>query len=451
MSATLTNPSLSWIDRPMRELVRQAWPISISMLSFSAMTMVDTLFVGRLGPTALAGVGLGGVIAFSLVVFAVGALRGVKVLVSQAVGAGRRAALPALLTAGLAIALVAGVVTLLGGQLVAALLPRAVGDGVGEAAGLYLGVRMLGAPLMLTYTALRETLYGLGDTRSPMRATVTANLANIALVWLFVGHLGGGVAAAAWATVIAHGIEAGLLIAHMRGERVTLRLERATLGEAWRMGWPNGVQMLIEVGSFAMLSLLIASMGPVEMAAHQIALQIIYVSFLPAFAIGEAASVLAGQAVGARRDDLVRRVARLALALAGGYTAACTVALVTAAPSLAGGFTDDGGVVAVAVRLLHLAAIFQIVDAFNLIGRGVLRGTGDVRFCAIVGIGLAWATLPPLTWLLGRWLGLGAVGGWIALLVEIALAALVFWTRLERGGWRAAAERSRERLAAGAH
>ena len=81
--------SLSFIERPYTELVRLAWPIAVSFLSYATMTLVGTLFVGRLGPAALAAVGLGGVAAFTLLCFGLGAVRAVKVIVSQAVGAGR--------------------------------------------------------------------------------------------------------------------------------------------------------------------------------------------------------------------------------------------------------------------------------------------------------------------------------------------------------------------------
>src|SRR5688572_32600747 len=115
---------LPWIERPMAELRRLSWPIAVSMLSYSAMTLVDTIFVGQLGPAALAGVGMGGVVSFALVVFSMGLLRGVKVLVSQAVGAGRPERAADFLAAGLVLALGLGVLTVLAGQLVALLLPR---------------------------------------------------------------------------------------------------------------------------------------------------------------------------------------------------------------------------------------------------------------------------------------------------------------------------------------
>src|SRR5829696_5918563 len=126
MSALLSTPdvSLTWSDRPGRALLRLAWPITVSMVSFSAMTLASTAFVAQIGSDELAGVGLAGVVGFTLVCFGIGLLRGAKTLVSQAVGAGRRDRIPELVGAALGIALALGVAALVVGQLVAPLLVR---------------------------------------------------------------------------------------------------------------------------------------------------------------------------------------------------------------------------------------------------------------------------------------------------------------------------------------
>ena len=441
--------ALSWLPSPTAELARLSWPIAVSMLSYSAMTLVDTMFVGRIGPAALAGVGLGGVVAFALLVFSIGLLRGVKVLVSQAVGGGRPERARDFLAAGLLIGLGAGLVTVLLGQVVALLVPAVAASAeAGAHAATYLSIRILGAPLMLAYVAMRETVYGLGQARAPMVASILANLTNIGLAYWFIFHLDMGVAGVAWSTVASHAVELGVLVG-LGGRSLLPPLGRglAHLRAVWRMGLPNALQFLIEVGSFTLLTVLIAAMSEADMAAHQIALQAIHFSFLPALAVGEAGSVMTGQAVGAGRDDLVLEVARLSLWLSGAYTAACTMVLAFGAAWIAGLFTTDAAVIAAAIPLLHVAAAFQVVDAANVVARGVLRGTGDVRFPAVVGIAAAWALTPPLCWLLGHELGLGAFGGWIGLSAEIGITSAIFWWRLIRGGWRGAAARSRAELA----
>ncbi|HYU15970.1 MAG TPA: MATE family efflux transporter [Candidatus Acidoferrum sp.] len=436
---------LTWLRRPLAELVRLSWPIAVSMLSYSALTLTDSIFAGRLGPAALAGVGMGGIMSFAFLVFSMGLLRGVKVLVSQAVGAGRPERVPDCLAAGLIIALGLGAATTCLGELLALALPGlAASRAVGENAGAYLAVRALAAPVMLAFVAMRETLYGQGEARAPMVASIIANLVNIALCYVCVFQLELGVPGVAWAAVAGHVVETGTLVG-LRGRELLPSLGRglAAMREVWRLGLPNGLQMMIEVGSFILLTMLIAAMSEAEMAAHQIAIQAIHFSFLPALAVGEAGSVMAGQAVGAHRDDLVLAVARLAMWLAGIYTAACTVLIAMGGPSIARLFTSDAAVLAAALPVLHVAAAFQVADAANIVARGILRGTGDVRFPAVVGIVTAWSLTPPLTWVLGHLLGMGAFGGWLGLCAEILAAAGIFWWRLLRRGWLPAAARAR--------
>ncbi|HEY5951508.1 MAG TPA: hypothetical protein VIV40_38705, partial [Kofleriaceae bacterium] len=100
-----------------------------------------------------------------------------------------------------------------------------------------------------------------------------------------------------------------------------------------------------------------------------------------------------------------------------------------------------------ATLLVYVGLAFLVADAANVIARGVLRGASDVRYAAILGIATSWLTTPPLTWLLGVHMGLGVIGGWIGLAVEIVLGASLFWLRVLRGGWRPAAAAARRTMA----
>jgi MATE family multidrug resistance protein len=205
---------------------------------------------------------------------------------------------------------------------------------------------------------------------------------------------------------------------------------------------------VMEVGVFLILTVLVAGMSAVDAAAHQMVLHLINVSFLPAHSLAEAAAVLTGQAVGANRDALVPRVARRALALGAGYSASCVALFAVVGGvfthALAGSDAALGGR---ATTLLHVALVFLVADAANVIARGVLRGTGDVKYAAVVGIATSWLTTPIFTWILGISMGLGVVGGWIGLAAEIIVGASLFWLRVWRGGWRPAAATSRRAMA----
>jgi MATE family multidrug resistance protein len=437
--------SIEWKDHPLRALGRLAWPITISSLSYSAMTLVDTILVGHIGRAELAGVGLGGIMAFVFLCFSIGLLRGANTLVAQAAGAGRPGEARGYQGAAIVLALSLGVLTIGIGQIAAEVLRHlAASAAAGEAVRTYLRIRILGAPLTLLFVALREVQYGQGESRAPMRATLLANIVNIALAYTFVFVLGAGVAGAAFATVFAHAVEAGALaIPALRGGWGVRAFTRRQLRALWRLGAPLGLQFTLEVGSFGLLSLLISGLSDTDMAAHQIALQVIHFSFLPAFAVAEASAVLVGQAVGARRDDLVLRVAHLALLVTGLYTAVWTAVLALGSRLIVLGFTADPAVLTMAVALLHVAAVFQVLDAANLVGRAALRGAGDVRYAAVVGVTTSWLCTPPVAWFLGYRMRLGALGGWIGLCLEIAVGASLLWWRLQRRGWAAAAASAR--------
>jgi multidrug resistance protein, MATE family len=257
------------------------------------------------------------------------------------------------------------------------------------------------------------------------------------------------VAGAAFATLVANAVELTTLAlpARRQGGFGIARATRAHLRALWQLGKPTGVQFVLEVGSFAILSLLIFLRSETEMAGHQIALQVIHFAFLPVWAVGEAAAVLAGQAVGANEDRMVIRVGRLAAGVGGLYGGLCAVVLAVGAPFIVAAFTSDGALVPIAIKLLYVAAFFQLFDVLNVVSRGVLRGTGDVRYAAVVGVVTAWVCTPPLTWFLGWHLGLGAFGGWLGLCAEIIVGAVLLAQRVERRGWATAALRARAQQA----
>lgn len=432
----------------LRELVRLAWPIAVSVLSYSLMTFVDTYFVARLGAAAVGGVGLGGIAAFTSLCFAFGLLRAVKVLVAQESGAGRSDTVRSYLGSGLYIAGALGTLCALAAVPIAACLPAlSPSAAVGAFSSEYLLIRAVGTLPVLVAVTLREARYGIGDSRLPMYGALFANLLNIPLNYLLIFGLGWGVAGAAWATVIVQCLELAWLIALQY--RSGFGLSSARLRHArdvFRLGLPTGLEYFLGVSAFSALVVLIARMSEPDLAAHQIAIQLIHFAFLPVVAIGEAGSVLSGQAVGANRDRLVRVIAWRALLLAGGYAGACTLLFALAPELLLSGFSRDPEVHRIGLRLLWIAAFFQLFDAVNIVLRAVLRGTGDVRVPAFQAVVSGWVLAPPLTWWLGIHHELGAPGGWLALTADIVLGAGFLAYRMQRNAWRRAAVESRGRM-----
>jgi multidrug resistance protein, MATE family len=449
---SLPGSSIHWVDRPGRELLRLAWPITISMMSFATMTLASTAFVAQIGSDELAGVGLAGVAGFALLCFGIGLLRGAKTLVSQAVGADRRDRIPELLGAAIALALGLAALAAIAGQIVAPLLASLSASArAGHFAAQYLAIRSLGAPLVLLYAALREARYGQGDSRAPMRASLAGNAVNITLDAILILGLGWGVQGAAIAAICGNLTETAFLAWTMRSSLRGLTLKRSAIRAVWSQGVPNGLQFVMEVGAFLILTVMVARMSAIDAAAQQLVLHLVNVSFLPAHALAEAAAVLVGQAVGANKDALVPHVARRTLLIGASYASACAVIYAVLGGVIANAMSAGDPVLAArATTLIYVSLLFLIADAANVIARGVLRGASDVRYAAMIGIATSWLTTPPLAWLLGISWGLGVVGGWIGLAIEIIVGAALFWHRVLRGGWRPAAAVARRTIAGAA-
>lgn len=421
-----------------REVIGVAWPIVVSMLSYTFMGVADTLMVGQLGAREVAAVGLGAVAMFTVIAFGWGLLDGVKVVVAQAHGAQDEERAVSHTFQGIALAIASGVFLLLvlplGPPLLSAL------GGRGEAAVLareYFGPRLFGALPMLVSIAAFGYFQGIGDTTTPMRLQVAANLLNIGLDTVLIFGLGPipalGVAGAAWATVIALTVQGvAALVFFWRAIAGRRRFSWNGLGRLWQVGSPMGLRFFLDVLSWALFTGLIARFSEAHLAAHTIVVRVISVSFLPGRGIGDAASILVGHAVGALRFERARLVARRATIVAVALMGAFAVLFFAIGSSIVGLFTPSAEVVALGAKLMLIGAAFQVVDAVVMVKCGALNGEGDTRFVMLMNVASSWLVLLPLGYLFCTKMALGAQGAWFALTLQIVVVAVVSAWRWER-------------------
>lgn len=439
---------------PMREVIDLAWPIAAGMLGETALGLVDTKLVGGLGPAALGGVGMASVLLFLGYSMVFGLMRGVKVRTAHAVGAGRGGEAIRYAHAGIIFGFVAGLALFLAGRDVSAVLRwLQVDPSMVPYARDYLEARSTGAVATCAVSALIQYRQGMGDARTPMLVGLFGNLVNAGLAYsLIYGRFGlpaMGARGAGYGTALTETLElAVLLLLVIREGRSQPRPSttlRAAIREVAGLGVPTGLHFGLEVAAFTTFTAILGSFGAIQMAAHQITMNTIRASFLPGVAVAEAASVLVARSLGRRRLDEAERTTRAALLLGVGFMTICGVLFGLFGAQIAGGFSDDAEVIFIARRLFLVAAVFQTLDAVNMILRGALRGAKDVRWVAVAGTLIVWCAIPGTAFVLGRLLGWGAFGGWIGFVIETALGALVMGYRWTRGSWRAEfAEESRE-------
>jgi MATE family multidrug resistance protein len=426
----------------LRNLLALALPVVAIQLGLMAMGAVDTIMVGHLSAEALAAVALGNLYFFAVAIFGMGTLMALDPVVSQAVGAGDQEAIARSVQRGalLAALLCIPVVALLlpaGPVLVAFRQPPAVA----ALAAAYARTSIPGVLGLFGFLVLRTTLQAMGRMTPVLAVIVIANLVNAGLNWLLIfGHFGLpplGVVGSAWATVISRWLMALLLLVlawpqlrpYLRPLRPAV-LQRGPLLRLLALGSPIGIQQQLEYGVFGVVGLFMGWLGTTAMAGHQVALNLASLTFMVPLGIATAASVAVGQAIG-RGDALgARGAARAALAIGLGFMSLSATSFMLFPSALAGLYTPDRGVVAIAATLIPIAGVFQVFDGLQVVSIGVLRGMGDTRTPMLMNILGFWLLGLPVSLYLGVYAGFGPRGLWWGLTVGLIVVAITLVWRV---------------------
>ncbi|RCK80336.1 MAG: Na+-driven multidrug efflux pump [Candidatus Ozemobacter sibiricus] len=434
-----------------RDLFELAWPLALQSLAYTLLGMVDRLMVGQLAEAAISGVGLGGQLMTAATTVAAAVAAAAGILAAQARGAKQEEMLRHIL--GTAVPLGLGLGAVIGGGL-AWQAPALVGwlangeAGATAAAVIYVRRVAWAAPVMLLTFAVTGFLRALGETRSSLVSALVAMVTNTGLNCLLINGWWGfpawGVAGAAIATAIAQVAGGGVALWYLLGG--------APAGErfVWSdlVGWRAVVarQVLALAGPIALDALfwqaaalaytrVIGLLGERALAAWFIFSGIRGLGYVPLGALGSAAAILAGAAIGAGRPRratmVVRRAGGLAVMLAWlmdvGYLAAGLWYL----PH----FKVESEVAAQALLLIRGFTLILPVDALIVILSQALRAGGDGLMVSAITLGSFWLVGVPGAWLVGVQLGLGLCGCLLGVGLECLVKAAGFGLRLRSGQW----------------
>lgn len=446
---TLAGTRLNESRGGLREVTLLATPVVVQQMSATAMMVVDSAMVGRLGPAELAGVGFGSVWLWTIFSFFYGAASGVQTFVSQYQGAGRERECGAWAWQALYFLVPLAVAALLLALwLVGPLLELAVpSDALRETAGVYILARLPGEAAMAGMMVFSSFFRGFGDTRTPMFVSIFANLLNAVLDYgLIFGRLGlpeMGVEGAGIATAISSAVGGfGLFALFLRpklAKRFVTAAPRPNLRQLrrfLRVGLPIGGQWCIGTTTFAFFTTLIARMGDESMAASQAFLMLLCISFMQAVGISTAAQTLVGRYVGANDDDAIARSFRASLILGVGVALVVAFLFIAIPGQLMSIFSNDPNVLALGRPLLLIGALFQLFDAIVVITEGALRGAGDTRWPFIFETTFGWGVFVPLAYTLGITLEGGLAGAWTGGLISLGCTAVILQWRFRSGAWR---------------
>ena len=436
----------------LRALLKLAGPVVVSQFASNALSLVATAVIGRLGAQQLAAAAYANAAYYLVFIMLVGVMLSVAPRAAQAHGAGDAGGVTLALRGGLRLAGLLSAAALPLMWVLAALLPRFAPAGVDtDLAAAYLRVYSLGMLPTLAFTALRGALEGTGQPRAVTAVALSgvawAALSGPALAFGLgplprLGLVGAAAASASAAWLMAAllwrpaqrragGRAAGRGATSAAPNAGDVRAEASAL---FRLGWPIGLTLGAEGGMFSVTTLLMARFGPDVLAAHNVTLQAITAIFMIPLGVASATGVRVGQAAGARQLARARRAGLVGMGVSATVMLAFAAVELLAPRTVLGVFLnvqdpDNARLIATATTFLTIAALFQLMDGFQVTANGALRGLQDTRTPLLVSLLAYWVIGVGV----GSWLAfgtsLGARGLWFGLTAGLSFAALALVTR----------------------
>ncbi|WP_285728014.1 MATE family efflux transporter [Psychromicrobium xiongbiense] len=396
-----------------RKILHLAIPAFGALIAEPLFVIADSAIVGHLGVDQLAGVGLASTVLQSAIGLMVFLAYATTPAVARLLGAGKRAEAVAAGRDGIWLAAILGIVLATVGMLTAGPVLSALGaqGPVLEYGVSYLYYSLPGIPAMLMVLAATGVLRGLQDTRTPLVVAVAGFALNALLNWVLVYPLNlsvvgsaVGTSLAQWAMAIAYLL---VVVRAAREHRVALRLDwRSLLSLGSVGGWLILRTLSLRIALLATV-FVVTGQGPVNLAAHQIAMTLYNLLALALDAIAIAAQALIGRELGAANLPLVRALMRRMVWWGLGFGVVTGALLALASPWLGWVFTPDHGVQSALTAALLVLAAGQPVAGYVFVLDGVLIGAGDARYLAVVGLAclvaylaMLWAVtvaFPPVT------------------------------------------------------
>lgn len=438
--------------------IRLSIPAILAQISHIIMEYIDASMVGHLGSSESASIGL---VASSTWLFhslCTAVSIGFTVQIAHAIGAGESKKARGIVRQGLTIAVIAGSLLLLIGAAIHSILPQWLGAEVNiqRNASMYFLIFSLTLPAMQLNSISAGMLQCSGNMKIPsilqtmmcfmdivfnaLMIFPTRSVTLFGITFKMYGA-GLGVAGAALGTMLAEIITALLMLyfllirskeLHLRkGERLVF--VPAQLKKALRIAVPVGFEQVIMCGAYIAATRIVSPLGMIAIAANSFAVTTESLCYMPGYGIGSAATTLIGQSIGAKRQDVVRKLAWLTTLLGMAMMTFTGILMYIFAPQMIGLLSPDPAIRELGADVLRIEAFAEPMYAASIVASGVFRGAGDTLIPSGMNFFSMWAVRLPLSAFLAPKMGLRGV--WIAMAAELCVRGIIFLIRLCGKSW----------------
>ena len=436
----------------MIELLRLALPMVVSQGAVAVMIFTDRYFMSQIDPAHMAAALGGGVASFFSFCFFIGLFAYANALAAQYLGAGEPEKCPKVVTQGMIMTLMSMPFLTLITFLVAGIFagmghePEQV-----ELERTYYLILMSGVLVTLAKTCLSSYFAGIGRTHVVMICDVFGLIVNVPLCYVMVfGKLGFpalGIVGAGISTVIATVLAFALFVAfyfhkeHREKFAVlqSFSLDVKILRRFWRLGFPSGLELFLNVAAFNLFLLMFQSYGVAESAAAAVVFNWDILSFVPMIGLNVGVISMIGRFVGSRDMARVDEVMTAAFVVALAYSALLAATYITFRYPFVEVFAPPSGdftaIRELAAFMMIGLSSYMVADAVILVSGGILRGAGDTRWLMVASVSLHWAMLVAQFFII-RVFEFSPKVSWLAFVALVLAIALVYALRLKSGRWR---------------
>ena len=439
-------------------IVQLSIPSILAQITSVMMFFIDQAMVGRIGVEAAAACGLVESSTWLCGSLTSAASMGFSVQVAHFIGANDFSQARQVFRHGLICALIFSVVVGLIGVSISGRLPFWLGGGadIAHDATIYFGVFMIVMPFFQLNSLAGAMLKCSGNMRIPSIMSILMCIMDVVFnfIFIFVFHLGvlGVAIGTGLAIVIGACVQAYYAIfrspmlalfnqmarkqeqeAIDNGQEVRGKWNWSYLVNALKISLPMACQSILMSGAQIVSTMIVAPLGNISIAANTFAITAESLCYMPGYGIGEAATTLIGQSMGAARHELCRSFARMTVSLGMIVMAVMGVIMFIAAPQLMALMTPETGIIDLGAAVLRIEAFAEPMFAASIVCYSVFVGAGDTFKPAIMNLCSMWLVRLTLAALLARDYGLKGV--WTAMAIELTFRGLMFLWRLLRGNW----------------
>lgn len=429
-------------------VLKLGWPVMISYLLYTSFSIIDAIWIGRLGPNALAASGPAQFASWSLI--AVGEIIGIgtTALVARRVGSGDLGAAGRVVAQAAVLVIAAGLITLSTGGALVKLLFHLLGTSpeVSHLGVQYLSILFYGGIFNFAALFLESTLRAAGDTRTPLFITGSGLVLNTILDPLLIFGIGPlpelGIQGAALATVLSQSVMVIAFILHFRSSRAIIPVDMraawkpdpATWWKIIRIGAPVSMITVLFTLVYLFLTSFLARFGTVPVAVLGVGNRLEGITYLVAHGLSVAASTLVGQNLGANQPKRAAASAWMASLIGMAFGTFVALLFTLFPESIFALFTTDGDVIAQGAEFLRILAVCQTVMALEVVMYGAFAGAGDTVPATVISV-IFNALRIPAAWIIAVPLGYGPEGIWWMIAISCIIRALLLGGWFRRNRW----------------